>query len=295
MSEEQFHKMSAGRGFIAALDQSGGSTPKALEQYGIDESAYSTSEEMFGLMHAFRSRIMQSASFDGEQVLGAILFEDTMDRQIDGLDSPSYLWEKKRVVPFLKVDRGLAQERDGVQLMNPIPPLGSLLSRARDKKVFGTKARSFVKMADPTGIKAIVDQQFALADEILGAKLVPIVEPEVDIRSPEKAEAEALLKESIAEQLDHLGPDEWVILKLSLPEVDDFYADFVGHPNVLRVAALSGGYSQKEADARLARNHGVIASFSRALTEGLSVHQTDEEFDATLKASIAAIYDASVT
>src|SRR5579863_131288 len=295
MSEEQFHKMRVGRGFIAALDQSGGSTPKALEQYGIDETAYSTSEEMFGLMHAFRSRIMQSASFDGEQVLGAILFEDTMDRQIDGLDSPSYLWEKKRVVPFLKVDRGLAQERDGVQLMNPIPPLGSLLSRARDKKVFGTKARSFVKMADPTGIKAIVDQQFALADEILGAALVPIVEPEVDIRSPEKAEAEALLKESIAEQLDHLGPDEWVILKLSLPEVDDFYADFVGHPNVLRVAALSGGYSQKEADARLARNHGVIASFSRALTEGLSVHQTDEEFDATLKASIAAIYDASVT
>src|SRR5579863_1654577 len=294
MSEEQFHKMSAGRGFIAALDQSGGSTPKALEQYGIDESAYSTSEEMFGLMHAFRSRIMQSASFDGEQVLGAILFEDTMDRQIDGVDSPSYLWEKKRVVPFLKVDRGLAQERDGVQLMN-IPPLGSLLSRARDKKVFGTKARSFVKMADPTGIKAIVDQQFALADEILGAKLVPIVEPEVDIRSPEKAEAEALLKQSITEQLDHLGPDEWVILKLSLPEVDDFYANFVGHPNVLRVAALSGGYSQKEADARLARNHGVIASFSRALTEGLSVHQTDEEFDATLKASIAAIYDASVT
>jgi len=285
----------SGRGFIAALDQSGGSTPGALELYGIDESQYSNDDEMFALIHAMRSRIIQSPSFDGDRILGAILFEDTMNREIDGRDTVSYLWDVKRVVPFLKVDKGLAGEQDGVRVMKPITGLASLLSRANEKGVFGTKMRSFIELASRTGIKAVVEQQFELADQILAAGLVPIIEPEVDIHSPEKGEAEELLKENIAEQLGHLRSEQAVMLKLSLPDVDDFYADLVRQPTVLRVAALSGGYSRLEADRRLAANHGVIASFSRALTEGLSVQQSEEEFDAILNHSIEAILEASLT
>jgi fructose-bisphosphate aldolase, class I len=295
VDDEQFQKVKRGRGFIAALDQSGGSTPKALKLYGIDESQYSDDDEMFALMHAMRRRIVESPSFTGDHILGAILFEDTMDREIDGRDSVSYLWDVKRVVPFLKVDKGLAPENDGVQLMNPMPALPSLLSRAKEKGVFGTKMRSFIKLARPAGIEAIVAQQFEVAYQILAAGLVPILEPEIDIYSPEKGDAEQLLKEKIAKQLQKLGPEQCLMLKLSLPAIDDFYADLVGHPNVLRVLALSGGYSRDEADRLLAANHGVIASFSRALTEGLSVDQSDEKFDATLGQSIESIYEASVT
>ena len=287
--------MKSGRGFIAALDQSGGSTPSALKHYGIDENQYSDDDGMFALIHAMRSRIIQSPSFDGDRILGAILFEDTMNREIDGRDTVSYLWDVKRVVPFLKVDKGLAVERDGVRVMKPITGLTSLLSRAKEKGVFGTKMRSFIQLASRTGIKAVVEQQFELADQILAAGLVPIIEPEVDIHSPEKGQAEELLKANIADQLGHLRSEQVVMLKLSLPDVDDFYADLVSHPNVLRVAALSGGYSREEADSRLAANHGVIASFSRAFTEGLSVHQSDEEFDAILKQSIETIFEASLT
>lgn len=293
--KEQFEKMQSGRGFIAALDQSGGSTPKALQLYGINEDEYSDDDEMFTLMHAMRRRIIASPSFTGDHILGAILFEDTMDREIDGQGSVSYLWDTKRIVPFLKVDKGLAAEEDGVQIMKPIPGLGSLLSRAKQKGVFGTKMRSFIKMANSTGIKAIVDQQFQLGNEILAAGLVPILEPEVDIHSPEKAKAEELLKRDIEAHLEQLPQHQHVMLKLSLPDVDDFYADLIQHPKVLRVVALSGGYTQKEADEHLAANHGLIASFSRALTEGLSVNQSDAEFDLTLAHSIANIYEASLT
>jgi fructose-bisphosphate aldolase class I len=295
VSEEQFHKVECGRGFIAALDQSGGSTPKALKLYGIDEDQYSDDDEMFALMHAMRSRIIESPSFDGHSIIGAILFEDTMDRQIDGRDSVSYLWDVKRVVPFLKIDKGLAVEHDGVQMMNPIDRLASLLSRAKGKGVFGTKMRSFIKRADHVGIDAVVDQQFEIAKEVMAAHLVPIIEPEVDIHSPEKGEAEELLKANIAGQLAQLSSGQTVILKVSLPDIDDFYADLVGHANVLRVLALSGGYGRKEADHRLAANHGVIASFSRALTEGLSVNQSNDEFDHTLKLAIQGILDASLS
>jgi fructose-bisphosphate aldolase, class I len=295
MNDDQFQKMQTGRGFIAALDQSGGSTPKALEQYGIDRSQYSTDAEMFELMHAMRTRIMTAPSFDADRVLGAILFEDTMDREIEGRGSVSYVWDVKGVVPFLKVDKGLADEENGVQVMKPIPGLQSLLSRANENGVFGTKARSFIKQANDAGIKAIVDQQFEVARQILDAGLIPIVEPEIDIYSPEKARAEELLKAKITEQLGGLKTDDYVILKISLPEVAGFYDDFVHHANVLRVAALSGGYTRDEAVRRLALNHGVIASFSRALTEGLSIHQSDEEFDATLDESIKEIFEASVT
>jgi fructose-bisphosphate aldolase class I len=295
MTDEQFQKIQSGRGFIAALDQSGGSTPKALKLYGIDEDQYSDDDEMFALMHAMRSRIITSPSFSGDHILGAILFEDTMDRDIDGRNSVSFLWDVKGVVPFLKVDKGLASERDGVQVMNPIPALASLVTRAEKNGVFGTKMRSFIRLGNRTGIEAVVDQQFHLADQILGAGLVPIIEPEVDIHSPEKGKAEAILKQSIDEQLAQLPPHHSVILKLSLPEVDDFYSDLVRHPNVLRVVALSGGYGQHEADIRLAANHGLIGSFSRALTEGLSVGQTDAEFDATLERSIDSILEASLT
>ena len=253
---------SSGRGFIAALDQSGGSTPKALELYGVDEDQYSGDDEMFALMHAMRSRIITSSSFNGDQILGAILFEDTMDRDIDGRSSVSYLWDVKRVVSFLKVDKGLVSERDGVQVMNPIPMLASLLSRAAQNGVFGTKMRSFIRLGNRTGITAVVDQQFHLADQILGAGLVPIIEPEVDIHSSEKGKAEEILKQRILEGLGQLRPDQNVILKLSLPDVADFYSDLVQHPNVVRVVALSGGYGQREADLRLAGNHGLIASFS---------------------------------
>jgi fructose-bisphosphate aldolase class I len=293
--QEQFEKVKAGRGFIAALDQSGGSTPKALKLYGIDEDQYSNDYEMFALIHSMRSRIIQSPSFDGDRILGAILFEDTMDRAIEGRDSVSYLWDVKRVVPFLKVDKGLSGEQDGVQVMKPIRALASLLSRAKEKGVFGTKMRSFIKLANRAGIKAVVDQQFEIADQILAAGFVPIIEPEVDIRSPQKGYAEELLKENIADQLGRLRSEQLVMLKLSLPDIDDFYADLVSHRNVLRVLALSGGYDRREAVRRLASNHGVIASFSRALTEGLSIRQSDEEFDAILKHSIDTIFEASLT
>jgi len=294
MNEEQFAKVREGRGFIAALDQSGGSTPKALKLYGVAEDAYSGDEEMFSAVHDMRSRMITSRAFDGERVLGAILFEGTMDRTIEGRDTASYLWDVKRVVPFLKVDKGLADEQDGVQLMKPMPDLDDLLQRAVDKGVFGTKMRSVVKLADERGITTIVEQQFEVGERILGAGLVPILEPEVDITSPQKADAEKLLKEAILEHLGRLG-DAHVMLKLTLPEEDDFYADLVSHPNVVKVVALSGGYSREDANARLARNHGVVASFSRALSEGLSASQSDEEFDAALSATVQSIYDASVT
>lgn len=295
MSDEQLQKVKLGRGFFAALDQSGGSTPQALKTYGIDDDQYADDDEMFALMHAMRSRIIQSPSFDGDKIIGAILFEDTMDREIDGRASVSYLRDVKRVVPFLKVDKGLADEQDGVQVMKPIPRLAPLLSRAKEQGAFGTKMRSFIKRASSVGIKAVVDQQFVIARGILAADLIPIIEPEVDIHSPEKGAAEELLKAYILEQLAQLDAEHHVIVKLSLPDVADFYADLVRHPRVLRVLALSGGYSRQEADARLTANHGVIASFSRALTEGLSVHQTHEEFDAALKRSVESIFDASLT
>lgn len=295
MNDEQFKKVRFGRGFFAALDQSGGSTPSALKAYGIDEHQYADDDEMFVLMHAMRSRIITSPSFKGDQILGAIIFEDTMDREIDGGSSVSYLWDVKRVVPFLKVDRGLASEHDGVQVMNPIPGLASLLSRAAQNGVFGTKMRSFIKLAQRTGITAVVEQQFHLANDIIATGLVPIIEPEVDIRSPEKSEAEEILKDCIADHLGQLAPHHYVILKLSLPDIDDFYTDLVGHPNVLRIVALSGGYGQREANVRLSANHGLVASFSRALTEGLSAYQSNAEFDSTLAHSIAGIIEASVT
>jgi len=290
---QQLDKVRSANGFVAALDQSGGSTPRALELYGIPRDAYATDEEMFDLMHAMRARIISSPSFGGDRVLAAILFEGTMDRQVEGIDTPSYLWDTKRVVPFLKIDKGLAEESAGVQLMKPIPDLDQLLARALTKGIFGTKARSVGRLPDEGGIKSLVDQQFELAERVLDAGLVPILEPEIDIHSPAKAEAERLLKATLIEHLDALSPSRSVMLKLTLPEVDDFYLDLVQHPRVLRVVALSGGYTRDEANARLARNHGVIASFSRALTEGLSAHQSDEEFNAVLDASIASIYRAS--
>jgi fructose-bisphosphate aldolase class I len=295
MSDDQFRTVKFGSGFIAALDQSGGSTPKALQLYGIGEDAYSDDDEMFALMHEFRSRIITSPSFAGNRILAAILFEDTVDRQIDGRDSADYLWSVKGVIPFMKIDKGLAPAANGVQLMKPIDDLGQLLEKAKEKRIFGTKMRSVIKLASPPGVRAVVDQQFALAGEILAAALVPIIEPEIDIHSPEKSAAEAMLKATILERLAPLGADQYVMLKLSLPDVDDFYAELVSHPRVVRVLALSGGYSREEANARLARNHGIIASFSRALTEGLCVDQTDEEFDAVLDQSISSILKASKT
>jgi fructose-bisphosphate aldolase, class I len=295
MNEQQFTKVKSAPGFVAALDQSGGSTPKALGLYGVTEDAYSNDDEMFTRMHEMRSRIITSASFDGNRILGAILFENTMDREIEGRDSADYLWTVKNVVPFLKVDKGLAEEASGVQLMKPMPDLDSLLTRANQKQVFGTKMRSVVKLADDAGIKSIVEQQFSIGRQILDAGLVPILEPEIDIHSPQKAEAEALLKSMILEQLDQLGSDQHVMLKLTLPEADGFYAELVAHPNVVRVVALSGGYTREEANARLARNPGVVASFSRALTEGLTAQQSDADFDAMLNESIESIYQASIT
>ncbi|MDY6927583.1 MAG: fructose bisphosphate aldolase [Pseudomonadota bacterium] len=282
------------KGFIAALDQSGGSTPKALKLYGIEESEYSNDEEMFDMVHAMRTRIVTCNAFSGERVLGAILFENTLDREIEGLASSHYLWQKKRVVPFLKVDKGLEAEADGVQLMKPMPQLDELLAKANAKDVFGTKMRSVVKLANHEGIKAVVEQQFAVGKQILDAGLVPIIEPEVDINSPEKAEAEALLKLEILTQLNLLG-DEKVMLKLTLPTEANFYKELVDHPKVIKVVALSGGYSRDDANAKLAENQGMIASFSRALTEGVSAQQSDEEFEATLDAAIEGIYQASLT
>ena len=282
------------KGFIAALDQSGGSTPKALKLYGIEESEYSNDEEMFDMVHAMRTRIVTCNAFSGERVLGAILFENTLDREIEGLASSYYLWQKKRVVPFLKVDKGLEAEANGVQLMKPMPQLDELLAKANAKDVFGTKMRSVVKLANHEGIKAIVEQQFAVGKQILNAGLVPIIEPEVDINSPEKAEAEALLKLEILTQLNLLG-DEKVMLKLTLPSEANFYKELVDHPKVIKVVALSGGYSRDDANAKLAENKGMIASFSRALTEGVSAQQSDEEFEATLDAAIESIYQASLS
>jgi len=295
MQQDQLDKMQSGQGFVAALDQSGGSTPKALKLYGIDESEYSGNDEMFDLMHAMRARIITSPSFGGDRVIGAILFEQTMDRQVEGVDTASYLWDRKQVVPFLKVDKGLADEADGVQLMKPIDGLAALLDRALAKGVFGTKMRSFVKSANRGGITAAVDQQFEVGAQILDGGLIPILEPEIDIHSSEKAEAEALLQEAIVARLADLGADQRVMLKLTLPEAEGFYRDLVEHPKVLRVVALSGGYDRARANERLARNPSVIASFSRALTEGLSAQQSDEEFDATLDTAIKAIFEASIT
>ena len=295
MNTDQLDKVRNGTGFVAALDQSGGSTPKALRAYGVGEERYDGDEEMFARMHEMRSRIVASPGFDGRRILGAILFEDTMDRNIEDKETASYLWDVKQVVPFLKVDKGLADEVDGVQVMKPMPGLDALLDRARSKGVFGTKMRSVVKLADEGGIKAIVDQQFEVGEQILRAGLVPILEPEVDIHSPEKAAAEALLRSDLTDHLDALAADDLVMLKLTLPDEEGFYRDLVDHPRVLRVVALSGGYTREEANARLARNPGVVASFSRALTEGLSVDQDDAEFDAALDHAIASIYDASST
>ena len=295
MHSEQFEKVKRGQGFIAALDQSGGSTPKALRLYGVEEDAYSNDDEMFDRIHEMRTRIITSKAFDGDRVLGAILFENTMDREIEGRGSADYLWSEKNVVPFLKVDKGLADESDGAQVMKPMPGLDDLLDRAVAKGVFGTKMRSVIKVADKTGIDAVLDQQFEIGAQIVAKGLVPILEPEVDINSPSKAEAEQLLHDGIVSRLGSLGGDDQIMLKLTLPETDDLYRDVVEHPKVLKVVALSGGYSRDEANARLARNHGVIASFSRALTEGLSSQQSDSEFDSTLDASIQSIYDASIT
>jgi fructose-bisphosphate aldolase class I len=294
MNQEQFDKVGNGRGFIAALDQSGGSTPKALKLYGINEDAYSNDDEMMRVMHEMRSRIIKSPVFNGDRILGAILFEDTMNRQVDGRDTPAYLWDVKQVVPFLKVDKGLADEADGAQLMKPMPGLDDLLAQAVGKGVFGTKMRSVVKEGTEGGIKAVIDQQFEVGRQIAATGLVPILEPEVDIHSPNKAQAEALLKAAILAGLDDWPGDRSLMFKLTLPDEDNFYADVVDHPNVVRVVALSGGYPRDEANARLSRNKGVIASFSRALTEGLSAQQSDDEFNATLDASIQSIYDASI-
>jgi fructose-bisphosphate aldolase class I len=295
MNDDQYQRIQHGTGFIAALDQSGGSTPKALELFGIDESEYSGDEEMFALMHAMRARIIASPKFNGNRVLGAILFENTMDREIDGRGTVDYLWSVKHVVPFLKVDQGLADEVDDVQVMKPIAGLDKLLVRANEQGVFGTKMRSVIKLANAAGVDAVADQQFEIGRQILDAGLIPILEPEVDIKSPQKADAETLLKAAILARLDRIAGDRQVMLKLTLPDTDDFYVELVEHPKVLRVVALSGGYSRDDANERLARNHGVVASFSRALTEGLSAQQSDDEFDATLDAAIDSIFAASLT
>ena len=295
MNSEQYQKMKSAPGFIAALDQSGGSTPKALKLYGVDESAYSGEAEMFDRIHEMRTRIITSPVFTGERILGAILFEMTMDRQIMGKGAAEYLWQDKHVVPFLKVDKGLADEADGAQVMKPMPDLDAVLARAITHGVFGTKMRSVIKLGNEVGVSAVVRQQFEVGRQIIGAGLVPIIEPEIDIHSPEKAAAEALLKPALLDEVGALGADEMIMLKLTLPEEDDFYSELVEHPNVLRVVALSGGYSLEEANTRLARNHGVVASFSRALTAGLSADQSPAEFDAALDVAIASIYEASLT
>lgn len=293
--DDQLHKMKTQRGFIAALDQSGGSTPHALSLYGINDDAWSNEEEMFALVHQMRTRIITSPSFNGERILGAILFENTMDREIEKQPTADYLWNVKRVVPFLKVDKGLEPERDGVQFMKPMPQLAALLDKARSKRVFGTKMRSVIKQASPASIKSIVHQQFEWAEQITAAGLMPIIEPEVDIHCPERAKAEELLKAAILARLDGLSAGRQVMLKLTLPEQADFYADFVCHPKVVRVVALSGGYTRQEANDRLRKNHGVVASFSRALVEGLTAQQSDVEFSAVLDASVQSIFEASIT
>jgi fructose-bisphosphate aldolase class I len=294
VNPEQADKVAHGQGFVAALDQSGGSTPKALRLYGIPDDAYSGDAQMFDLVHRMRTRIITSRSFDGDRIIATILFEDTMDRAIDGRPSADYLWSVKNIVPILKVDKGLAPEQDGAQLMKPIPGLGELLSRASGMGIFGTKMRSLITLPGK-GIDAVLDQQFSVAQQILGAGLVPIIEPEVDIHSPAKADAEEQLTSSIIDHLGTLGEGRQVMLKLTLPETDGLYSDLVDDPRVMRVLALSGGYTRAEACQRLSRNHGVIASFSRALTEGLTAQQSEHEFDTTLDAAIAEIAAASRT
>ena len=293
LKEQQLRKIRTQPGFIAALDQSGGSTPKALLAYGIKQGTWSNDEQMFTLVHEMRARIITSPAFNGDRILGAILFEGTMDRDIEGHPTADYLWNAKRVIPFLKIDKGLADERDGVQLMKPMPGLAALLDKANAKRIFGTKMRSVVKQANDAGIKAIVNQQFEVATQIIAAGLMPIVEPEVDIHCPDKARAEALLRAALLERLSKLSAGQSVMLKLTLPEQDDLNAELVRHPKVLKVVALSGGYSREEGNKRLSRNHGVVASFSRALVEGLSAQQSDAEFNAMLDASIQSTYEAS--
>jgi fructose-bisphosphate aldolase class I len=293
--EQQTTKFRTQTGFIAALDQSGGSTPKALKLYGIAESSYSGEAQMMDLIHAMRSRIITSPAFNGDRVLAAILFEATMDRDVQGVPTAEYLWNVKRVVPILKVDKGLADEANGVQLMKPMPGLDALLAKAKAKGIYGTKMRSVIKQANAAGIQAVVDQQIAVARQIIAGGLVPIIEPEVDIHCPDKAGAEALLKTSLLKGLDGLPAGQLVMLKLTLPEVDDLYADFVKHPGVLKVVALSGGYSRADANKKLARQHGMVASFSRALTEGLTAQQSEAEFNVALDAAIQSIYEASKT
>ena len=293
LKEQQLQRMRTQPGFIAALDQSGGSTPKALLSYGIKQGAWSNDEEMFTLVHQMRARIITSPSFTGARILAAILFEGTMDRDIKGQPTADFLWKLKRIVPFVKVDNGLAEEKDGVHLMKPMPKLGALLARANAKNIFGTKMRSVINEANVAGVEAIVNQQFEVAAQIIAAGLMPIVEPEVDIHCPEKAKAEALLKAALLEKLNKLPAGQLVMLKLTLPEQDDFYVDLVRHPKVLKVVALSGGYSREEGNDRLRRNHGIVASFSRALVEGLSFQQADAEYNTALDAAIQSIFDAS--
>ncbi len=295
VNQQQLEQMRTGKGFIAALDQSGGSTPKALKLYGVDESSYSNEDEMFDVIHAMRSRMVMSPAFTGKRVLAAILFEGTMDRSIDGVGSAEYLWSRKQVIAILKVDKGLADEADGVQLMKPMPELDALLAKARGNGIFGTKMRSVIKVANAKGISEVVAQQFAVGRQILAGGLVPIIEPEVDINSPSKKEAEVLLKAALLKELDAQPAGQPVMLKLTLPEDDNFYLDLVKHPSLLRVVALSGGYSRDDANTKLSKNNGVIASFSRALTEGLSAQQSDTEFNAALDSAIASIYAASNT
>ena len=295
MNAKQLKKVQSQDGFLAALDQSGGSTPKALKLYGIAESEYSGEAAMYDKVHQMRTRIVTSKSFNGDRILGAILFENTMDREVSGKPTATYLWENKRVVPFLKVDKGLADEADGVQLMKPMPDLDKLLQRAVKAGVFGTKMRSVIKEANPKGIQAVVDQQFEVGLRVLKAGLVPIIEPEVDIKSPQKAECEKLLKAAILAHLGKLKGDQKVMLKLTLPDKDNFYAECIAHPQCLRVVALSGGYTREDANQKLARNKGMIASFSRALTEGLSAKQSDEQFDEAMDQSIQSIFEASRT
>jgi fructose-bisphosphate aldolase class I len=294
-SKQQLDKIKNEPGFIAALDQSGGSTPKALANYGVDASAYANDDEMFDVVHAMRTRIVTSPVFNGDRIMGAILFENTMDREVEGQGTADYLWNEKRVVPFLKVDKGLADESDGAQIMKPMPGLDELLQKAREKNVFGTKMRSVIKTANAAGVNAVVAQQFDVGRQIIAAGLVPIIEPEVDINSPQKSETEDLLKAELLSQLDQLGEGQLVMLKLTLPEQDNFYQDCIQHANVLKVVALSGGYSRDEANQRLARQNGMVASFSRALSEGLSAQQSDDEFNQMLDASIESIFQASNT
>ena len=293
--DEQLQKVKNDKGFIAALDQSGGSTPGALKLYGVNADAWKSEQDMYDIVHQMRSRIITSPAFNGKRLIGAILFENTMDRDIEGKPTPTYLWEVKGVAPFLKVDKGMADEKDGVQVMKPITGLDALLNKAKSKNIFGTKMRSVIKQANPAGIAAVVKQQFEIGKQIIAAGLMPIIEPEVDIKTPNKGQAEELLKAAILKELNDLKPDQLVMLKLTIPEKDNLYADLVKHKNVLRVVALSGGYSREESNKRLARNNGMTASFSRALAEGLSKQQSDAEFNAALDASIESIFRASIT